>query len=55
MAEPLKKEIVDSSNGVITPFYDSDTGVVFLAGKVSKVVYFNALRIFPIFIIFTFL
>ncbi|XP_064595737.1 coronin-2B-like isoform X2 [Liolophura sinensis] len=31
--KPLKMETVDYSNGVMTPFYDFDTGVVFLAGK----------------------
>jgi len=36
----IDKEIcrksVDISNGILLPYYDHDTKVVFLAGKVSK-------------------
>ena len=35
MGEPLKIDTIDSSSGVMLPYYDRDTGVVFLAGKVS--------------------
>jgi len=32
---PLATESIDSSNGVMYIFYDSDTNVIYLAGKVS--------------------
>lgn len=31
---PLRLDNIDSSSGVLTPFYDHDTRVVFVAGKV---------------------
>lgn len=31
--QPLKTITIDSSNGVITPFYDEGTGIIFLAGR----------------------
>lgn len=31
---PLTCETIDSSSGVVFPFYDNDTNMVFLAGKV---------------------
>lgn len=33
LAKPLKIENIDSSSGVLIPYYDYDTKVVFLAGK----------------------
>jgi coronin-1B/1C/6 len=33
LAAPLHKEDVDTSAGLLMPFYDADTGVLFLAGK----------------------
>jgi len=33
LSKPLAKQDVDSSSGMLMPFYDRDTGVVFLAGK----------------------
>lgn len=35
MKNPLIRKTVDNSNGILMPFYDHDTRVVFLAGKVS--------------------
>ena len=35
LSKPLKMDTIDSSSGVMIPFYDRDTKVVFLAGKVS--------------------
>ncbi|MCL4133431.1 UNVERIFIED_CONTAM: hypothetical protein GTU68_030836, partial [Idotea baltica] len=32
---PLKIDTIDSSSGVLTPYYDHDTRLVFIAGKVS--------------------
>ena len=34
MSKPMTIEMIDNSNGVIFPFYDPDTGLVFLCGKV---------------------
>jgi coronin-2 len=34
LSEPLKKETIDSSSGVLFPYYDHDTQIIFLAGKV---------------------
>lgn len=36
---PLRLDNIDSSSGVLTPFYDHDTRVVFVAGKVSVSVF----------------
>ena len=36
---PLRLDTIDSSSGVLTPFYDHDTRVVFVAGKVSMCLY----------------
>ncbi|XP_065333735.1 coronin-2B-like isoform X3 [Cloeon dipterum] len=33
LSEPLTKEIIDSSSGVLFPYYDHDTQIVYLAGK----------------------
>ena len=33
LSQPLKMEVIDSSSGVLFPFYDPDTGVLYLAGK----------------------
>lgn len=33
--EPLCREDIDVSNGVMYIFYDPDTSVIYLAGKVS--------------------
>lgn len=35
MEEPMKVVEMDSSNGVFLPFYDPDSSVVYLCGKVS--------------------
>jgi hypothetical protein len=34
LAAPLAMEELDSSNGILFPFYDEDTGLIFLCGKV---------------------
>ncbi|XP_059478903.1 coronin-1A-like isoform X2 [Neocloeon triangulifer] len=33
LREPLKKETIDSSSGVLFPYYDYDTQIIYLAGK----------------------
>ena len=33
LAEPLKSENLDTSSGVLMPFFDNDTKVLYLAGK----------------------
>jgi len=33
LAEPLKSENLDTSAGILMPFYDNDTNVLYLAGK----------------------
>lgn len=38
MDEPICVQEMDSSNGVLLPFYDPDTNVVYLCGKVSSLV-----------------
>lgn len=35
MDEPICVQEMDSSNGILLPFYDPDTNVVYLCGKVS--------------------
>lgn len=35
MYKPLKLENLDTSSGVMTPYYDFDTKVLFVAGKVQ--------------------
>lgn len=37
MDEPICVQEMDSSNGVLLPFYDPDTNIVYLCGKVSEV------------------
>ena len=34
LGQPLRSEDVDASSGILIPYYDFDTKVVFLAGKV---------------------
>ena len=31
---PLRQENIDSSSGILTPYYDHDTKIVFVGGKV---------------------
>lgn len=33
--EPLNLQDIDTSSGVLLPFFDPDTGVVYLCGKVG--------------------
>ncbi|CEP12573.1 hypothetical protein [Parasitella parasitica] len=33
LAKPIKSEFLDTSSGVIMPFYDADTKILYLAGK----------------------
>lgn len=35
MEEPISVHEMDTSNGVLLPFYDPDTNVVYLCGKVG--------------------
>ena len=36
MGTALTRTVLDSSNGILLPYYDHDTKIVFLAGKVSR-------------------
>ena len=36
MDEPISVHEMDTSNGVLLPFYDPDTNVVYLCGKVPE-------------------
>lgn len=38
MEEPMHLLDIDTSNGVLLPFYDPDTSVVYLCGKVTQLV-----------------
>lgn len=33
ISKPLFADTIDSSSGIVFPFYDPDTNIVFLAGK----------------------
>jgi coronin-2 len=35
LSVPLTEEDLDGSSGVLFPFYDSDTNMLYLVGKVS--------------------
>lgn len=35
LKEPIKQESIDTSSGILMPFYDNDTKLLFLAGKVK--------------------
>lgn len=35
LSEPMAVQEMDTSNGVLLPFYDPDTNMVYLCGKVS--------------------
>lgn len=35
LSAPLVCETIDCSSGIVFPFYDNDTNMVYLAGKVS--------------------
>jgi hypothetical protein len=45
MDQPLIMEELDSSNGVLFPFYDEDTNMIFLCGKVKIFFYFFVAKI----------
>ena len=36
MQEPIALHEMDTSNGVLLPFYDPDTSIIYLCGKVSS-------------------
>ena len=36
LGNALTMEELDSSNGILFPFYDEDTGLIFLCGKVIR-------------------
>lgn len=40
MDEPICVQEMDSSNGVLLPFYDPDTNIVYLCGKVMNLYFF---------------
>ena len=46
LSEPLYEEDLDGSAGVLFPFYDPDTNMLYLAGKVTqnKVLFGSCLR-----------
>lgn len=35
LSAPLHEETIDSSSGIVFPYYDPDTNILYLAGKVS--------------------
>ncbi|KAI9099368.1 WD40-repeat-containing domain protein [Phlyctochytrium arcticum] len=47
LAEPLKQETIDTASGMLIPFFDADTCMLYLAGKVMSacqsvaLIYFN--------------
>lgn len=36
MEEPIALHEMDTSNGVLLPFYDPDTNIIYLCGKVKR-------------------
>lgn len=42
LSKPMKSEFIDTSSGVIMPFYDNDNSILYLAGK--GYVYFKSKR-----------
>ena len=36
MEEPIALHEMDTSNGVLLPFYDPDTSIIYLCGKVNS-------------------
>lgn len=40
MDEPIALHEMDTSNGVLLPFYDPDTNIIYLCGKVSYFIFF---------------
>ena len=38
LSEPLTSETIDTASGVLCPFYDNDTGVLYLSGKGDGIV-----------------
>lgn len=36
MQEPIALHEMDTSNGVLLPFYDPDTSIIYLCGKVRS-------------------
>lgn len=40
LSEPMNIEVIDTSNGVIFPFYDEDTNMVWLCGKGDSIIRF---------------
>lgn len=36
MQEPIALHEMDTSNGVLLPFYDPDTSIIYLCGKVGS-------------------
>lgn len=40
LSKPLTVEMIDFSAGALIPFYDHDTKMIYLAGKVTKNIQF---------------
>lgn len=38
LSTPLVMEQLDNANGAMVPFYDDDTNMVYLCGRVSKII-----------------
>ncbi|KAI7850850.1 hypothetical protein BDC45DRAFT_517296 [Circinella umbellata] len=38
LSKPIKSEFIDTSSGVIMPFYDNDTSMLYLAGKGDRTI-----------------
>lgn len=51
MDEPICVQEMDTSNGVLLPFYDPDTNVVYLCGKVRFLIIQIFLFCFPVVIL----
>jgi len=48
LSQPLKMETIDSSSGILTPYYDQDTNMVYVAGKGDgNVRYYEVLNVAP--------
>ena len=44
LSKELKRHSIDTSNGILMPYYDHDTRVVFLAGKVCRTVELGSMK-----------
>lgn len=37
MSAPMRTEGIDNSSSILLPYYDQDTKIMYLAGKVKKI------------------